>query len=87
MKLLPAAYKLPKPTRPIRCKPSRCSPDDPVCPGGAGFLYPDPPDWWAKEYAVVAALGGEPKATEVAREEWELFCDTAWRVLKVVGTE
>ena len=39
---------------------------------GAGFLYPDPPDWWDLDWY-------EP--------DWDGFCELVWRVLGIVDTE
>jgi len=46
--------------------------DEQGCPkcGGAGFLYPDPPDWWR-------GVCHNP-------DDWHIFLLDVWRVLGVV---
>ena len=40
---------------------------------GHGWLYPDPPEWWWKDYMQAEKTW--------ARSAWESFCDRMWRVL------
>jgi len=84
MNLLSAAYDLPEPIRPRRCPGLDAMPGDHVrceC-GGAGFLYPNPPDSWYDPYELTTEGGhlGRPQGDE----DWRTFCEDVWRVLGVV---
>ena len=63
--------------------------DDCTC-GGAGFLYPDPPDWWMDRYVDVGKALGQTNLEHLkseALEDWHFHCQETWRVLGTVDTE
>jgi len=84
MNLLPAAYKLPEPIRPRRC-PAPCYGSGTVAPefpcgvcGGAGFLYPDPPDDWPD-------LTGYRVSSKWPHIPWRTYCEITWQMVLGVG--
>jgi hypothetical protein len=96
MKLLAAAFELPKPIRPRHCEEGcdgtgrtmyddGTTTPDPYC-DGLGFLYPDPPEWWGGT-AWWKDLVHDFNRKPFHISEWEAFCVAAWRVLGVVEVD
>lgn len=89
MKLLAAAFELPGPIRPRRChdadiymKHEDGTHVDGCYCGGLGFLYPDPPGWWAEWE------GCDTPLPQWATHSWRnLLGEVIWRVLGVVEVD